>query len=132
MRASEQMKQGKKGRVVAVIRLSLVFMAVQMLAGVPATTAQAPIETERPPNIVVILADDLGYGDIGAYDGWIKTPNLDRMAREGLRFTDFYASGSVCSPTRAGFLTGRDKWSHRAARIAMKAIMVMSRARRTG
>ena len=77
-------------------------MAVQMLASIPVTAAQTPTETERPPNIVIILADDLGYGDIGAYDGWIKTPNLDRMAREGLRFTDFYSSGSVCSPTRAG------------------------------
>ena len=59
------------------------------------------------PNIVLIMADDLGYGDISSYDGWIETPNLDRLAAEGLRFTDFHTSGNVCSPTRAGLLTGR-------------------------
>jgi len=59
------------------------------------------------PSIVLILADDLGYGDTSAYGGWIETPHLDRMAAEGMRFTDFHASGNVCSPTRAGLLTGR-------------------------
>lgn len=60
------------------------------------------------PNILFILADDLGYGDVGCYGAPdIKTPNLDRLAAEGLRFTDFYANGTVCSPTRAGLLTGR-------------------------
>lgn len=59
------------------------------------------------PNIIVILADDLGYGDTSVYDGWVKTPHLQRMAEEGLTFTDFHANSSVCSPTRAGFLTGR-------------------------
>ncbi len=62
---------------------------------------------DRPPNIVVILADDLGCGDISLYDGWIKTPRIDQMAREGLKFTDFHSNSSVCSPTRAAFLTGR-------------------------
>jgi len=60
------------------------------------------------PNIVVILADDLGYGDLGCYGATrLKTPHLDRLAREGLRFTDFHSNGSVCSPTRAALLTGR-------------------------
>ena len=67
----------------------------------------AAFSQDRPPNIVLILADDLGYGDLSTYGGWIETPHLDRMAREGLRFTDFHASGPVCSPTRAGLLTGR-------------------------
>jgi arylsulfatase A-like enzyme len=62
---------------------------------------------DRPPNVVVILVDDLGYSDISPYDGWIETLALDRMAVEGLRFTDFHSSGAVCSPTRAGLLTGR-------------------------
>ena len=62
----------------------------------------------EPPNIIVILADDLGYGDIGAYGATlIETPRLDRLAREGVRMTDFYASGNVCTPSRAGLLTGR-------------------------
>lgn len=62
----------------------------------------------RKPNIIVILADDLGYGDIGCDGGTIiRTPNLDRMAAEGTRFTDFYASANLCTPSRAGLITGR-------------------------
>ena len=61
-----------------------------------------------PPNIIVILADDLGYGDLGAYGGRaIKTPHIDDLAAQGIRFTDFHASDSVCTPSRAGLLTGR-------------------------
>ena len=61
-----------------------------------------------PPNIVVILADDLGYGDIGSYGAKrIRTPNIDRLATAGLRFTQGYASANVCSPSRAGLMTGR-------------------------
>ncbi|MGB0580695.1 MAG: sulfatase family protein [Limisphaerales bacterium] len=60
------------------------------------------------PNLIVIMVDDMGYGDAGCYGGKnFPTPNLDRMAREGMRFTDFHSSGPVCSPTRAGLLTGR-------------------------
>jgi arylsulfatase A-like enzyme len=58
------------------------------------------------PNFVVIFADDLGYGDLGCYGGRQVTPNLDRMAREGMRFTDFYVPQAVCSASRAALLTG--------------------------
>ena len=60
------------------------------------------------PNIVFILADDLGYGDLGCYGQTkIRTPNLDRLAAEGMRFTNFYAGCSVCAPSRCTLLTGK-------------------------
>src|SRR5262245_27707371 len=59
------------------------------------------------PNVVLILADDLGYGDLGCYGSKIPTPNLDRMAQEGVQFRQFYAANPVCSPSRASVLTGR-------------------------
>lgn len=60
------------------------------------------------PNFVIIMVDDMGYGDAGCYGGHaFATPNLDRMAQEGMMFTDFHSSGCVCSPTRAGLMTGR-------------------------
>lgn len=61
----------------------------------------------QPPNIVVILADDLGCCDLAIYDGWVETPRIEQMAKEGMRFTDFHSNSSVCSPTRTAFLTGR-------------------------
>ena len=70
-------------------------------------TACGPTSDERP-NFVVILADDLGYADIGVYGSDRNhTPHLDRMAAEGLRFTDFHSNGPMCTPTRAALLTGR-------------------------
>jgi arylsulfatase A-like enzyme len=67
---------------------------------------------EQPPNIVVIMADDLGYRDVGCYGCKdIPTPNIDRLAAEGARFTSAYVTGSMCGPSRAGFLTGRHQSS---------------------
>lgn len=65
-----------------------------------------------PPNIVFVLADDLGYGDLGCYnpDSKIPTPNLDRLASEGMRFTDMHSGSAVCTPTRYGVITGRYSW----------------------
>lgn len=71
------------------------------------SACSAAEESERPPNIVLIVADDLGYGDVGAYgQEHIRTPNLDRMASQGLRFTQFYSGSTVCAPSRAVLMTG--------------------------
>lgn len=68
--------------------------------------------TPTKPNIIIILADDLGYGDLGGYfGGEANTPNINRLAREGMLFTDFHTNGPMCSPTRAALLTGR--YQHR-------------------
>ena len=70
--------------------------------------AEVCLGAERP-NIVIFLADDMGYGDPGCYNAQSKiaTPNIDRLAREGLRFTDAHAPGALCHPSRYGLMTGR-------------------------
>ena len=79
---------------------TLVLIAVSVL---PSAAAES-----KKPNIVVLLADDLGYGDLGIHGGKdIPTPHIDALAKAGVRATSGYVSGPYCSPTRAGFLTGR-------------------------
>ncbi|HEY7423324.1 MAG TPA: sulfatase-like hydrolase/transferase, partial [Gemmataceae bacterium] len=64
-------------------------------------------EKRTPPNIVVLFTDDQGYADVGCFGAkGFETPNLDRMAREGMRFTDFHAAQPICSASRAALLTG--------------------------
>ena len=72
-------------------------------------------EELHTPNIILILVDDLGYGDVSCYneDAKLCTPNIDRLAAEGMRFTDAHSSASQCSPTRYGLLTGRYSWRTR-------------------
>jgi arylsulfatase A len=62
---------------------------------------------KRPPNVVLIYADDLGWGDLGCYGGSLRTPHLDSLAADGMRFNHFYSANPVCSPSRASLLTGR-------------------------
>ena len=85
------------------------MLAMSIADGTHAPLAsQAPAPPSPLPNIVVILADDLGYGELGAYgQKRIRTPRLDRMAAEGMRFTRFYAGSTVCAPSRGTLLTGR-------------------------
>ena len=65
----------------------------------------------KPPNVVLIFADDLGYGDLGCYGATkLKTPNIDKLAAEGRRFTDAHSAASLCSPSRYGLLTGQSPW----------------------
>lgn len=75
------------------------------LATVPLTSCLSAQPTQ--PNVILILADDLGYGELGCYGGPVKTPHIDRLARQGVRCTDGYAAFPVCSPSRAALLTGR-------------------------
>lgn len=89
------------------MKSGLYLILVTILLGLP----QWGISQEKP-NIILFLADDLGYGDIGVYGCKdIRTPNIDRLAAEGAKFTSFYANGSLCSPTRTALLSGR--YQHR-------------------
>jgi arylsulfatase A-like enzyme len=69
--------------------------------------------SQEKPNIIFILTDDMGYGDIGCYNGIYKTPNIDKMAAEGISFTNYYSASPVCSPSRVGLMTGMApaKWN---------------------
>lgn len=83
--------------------------------------------SEGPPNIVVILADDLGCCDMTLYNGWVDTPRIEQMAEQGMLFTDFHANSSVCSPTRAALLTGRYQ-----QRVGIVDVIVGSREPQSG
>ena len=89
---------------------------------------------QKKPNIIYVLADDLGYGDISAFNenSKIKTSNLDKMAAGGIKFTDAHTSSSVCTPTRYGILTGRYNWRSRLKESVLtgksKALIPSSRS----
>ena len=85
--------------------LSWAFTLAAVLGLLPAAALAA--DSPRRPNIVVLLADDMGYADLGSFGGEIKTPNIDSLARDGVRFTNFYTHAS-CSPTRSMLLSGVD------------------------
>ena len=71
------------------------------------TSCSRSVKTEPKPNIIFILADDMGYNDLGCYGSeLIQTPNIDRLASEGMRFTRHYAGTSVCAPSRCSLMTG--------------------------
>jgi hypothetical protein len=90
------------------VRLSVLTLAAALPRGPPTCRRPNPAASARPPNIVIIFADDLGYGDLGVYGHpLIKTPRLDRLSSEGLKLTSFYASAPVCSASRYSLLTGR-------------------------
>jgi|TARA_Y100000768_G_scaffold383884_1_gene366832 arylsulfatase A-like enzyme len=76
------------------------------------------LESKKKPNIIIIYTDDLGYGDVSAYKkGTLKTPNIDKLANEGIRFTNGYSSSATCSPSRYALLTGIYPWRNAKAKI---------------
>lgn len=100
----------KRIKPVPTTLLLTLVLCVAALPQIAATRQQQsqPSPTVRQPNVIFILSDDMGYADIGSYGAKdISTPNLDRLAREGVRLTNCYSNGPVCTPTRAGFVTGR-------------------------
>lgn len=87
------------------VRFGIVLIAAALSAG---SAAAGETKAKNRPNILVFLADDLGWGDLGCYGHpLIKTPNLDKFASQGIKFNQFYAGGAVCSPSRSALLTGR-------------------------
>ena len=88
--------------------MRIAALAVFLAASPSALSSSPPVAQVRPPNFIVIFTDDQGYGDLGSYGHpTIRTPHLDRMAAEGQRWTSFYSAASVCTPSRAGLLSGR-------------------------
>lgn len=82
------------------------LLLIAMVASV--SLGQIALAAERPPNVVLIFVDDLGYGDVGCYGATkVKTPNIDRLAKEGRQFTDAHSASAVCTPSRYALLTGR-------------------------
>src|SRR6478752_9377424 len=79
---------------------------------IPLALSTSILAQKQPkPNIVLIMVDDMGYSDLGSYGSEIQTPNLDKLAKEGIRFKEFY-NNSICAPTRASLLTGQ--YPHKA------------------
>ena len=89
------------------IRREFIASALAAIAAASGPARAAPQPGERRPNIIFILADDMGYGDTAVYgQRRIATPNIDRLAREGMRFTQAYAGAPVCGPSRCALMTG--------------------------
>src|SRR6187551_1338469 len=83
-------------------------LAILVLVALGASSMPPQTPTAGRPNVVLIMSDDMGYADLSSYGATdIKTPNIDSIGRAGVRMTDFYANGVLCSPTRAGLINGR-------------------------
>src|SRR5688500_18213915 len=91
------------------------FLSFWLLPGLFLFAGVSSLAAADKPNMIFILCDDLGYGDVSCLnpEGKIKTPHMDRIAREGMLFTDAHSGSAVCSPTRYGVMTGRYAWRSR-------------------
>ncbi len=106
------------------VRIMLLLLVANACAGQP----HRP-EAAAPPSIVLIIADDLGYGDVGCFGGDLVTPHLDRAGEGGARLTSFYAAAPVCTPSRYAMMTGR--WPHRSA-DGLDGVLMMFDERHAG
>jgi len=98
--------------------LTLTLFAATICSLYSCKTPQDQAETAKLPNVVIIYADDLGYGDVSAYGATeISTPNMDRLAKGGVRFTNGYSASATCSPSRYALLTGEYPWRNKKAKI---------------
>ena len=95
---------------ITTFRIAVLMHAVLMFAGLMlAGCGAVPAPVQKLPNIIIIYADDLGYGDLSSYNAKAayQTPRLDRMAAEGIRFTDAHSPSTICSPSRYGLYSGQ-------------------------
>lgn len=96
----------------------ITFLTLSILFLVACQTNQKQDSVHEKPNIIIIYLDDLGYGDLGVYGGaGVKTPNIDKLADNGMRFTTAYSSSATCTPSRYALLTGEYPWRNQSARI---------------
>lgn len=93
------------------------FLMLSVFACKNTETTEQTTADEKKPNVIVIYADDLGYGDVGAYGAKIPTPNIDMLANGGVKFTNGYATSATCSPSRYALLTGSYPWRNKNAKI---------------
>lgn len=91
--------------IIVIVELSAIRRRIVLFAAAVGLVVPVVCAAQQPPNVVLILADDLGYSDLGCYGGEIDTPHLNQLAANGLRFTECYNTGRCC-PSRASLLTG--------------------------
>lgn len=107
----------KHNVIMRFLTLSLLF-SISIVSFFSCNSTKEVVEETKQPNIIIIYADDLGYGDVGAYGSTeLKTPNIDKLANGGVRFTNGYASSATCSPSRYALLTGVYPWRNKDAKI---------------
>ncbi len=124
MQSIEQLKKKSKNTLSFIFNGLSIFLIFSLFLLISCNSSN-----ESPPNIILIMADDLGYGDIGCYGSeLIQTSSIDKLAFEGMKFTDYHSNGAVCTPTRAALMTGN--YQQRAGLEGV--IYVQGETRQTG
>jgi arylsulfatase A-like enzyme len=104
--------------------LSCVVLATLSMSVGCQTNPKKIEKSSNRPNVVVIYLDDLGYGDVSCYGGvGLKTPNIDALAKDGVRFTNGYATSATCTPSRYGLLTGVYPWRNKDAKFFRELLL---------